>query len=104
MKAGALAGIIAAVESLGEGLLGNFGANSFTFFAVSSRAGDVALAFLLVDNLAHEGKPFEGYAVVLPRRLCWRVSSVGAYFALRNDVIVSFLPLRQCRRAHGLPR
>ena len=35
VKAGALAGVTAAVEGSLGGLLGNFGANPFTFFAVS---------------------------------------------------------------------
>ena len=61
VKAGALAGITAAVESSAGGLLGNFGANPFTFFAALLVLVTVAPAFLPDDNpLMKGGNPFEG--------------------------------------------
>ena len=61
VKAGALAGVTAAVEGSLGGLLGNFGANPFTFFAVLLVLVTVAPAFLPDDNpLMKGGNPFEG--------------------------------------------
>ncbi len=61
VKAGALAGITAGLEGSVGGLLGNFGANPFTFFAVLLVLVTVAPAFLPDDNpLMKGGNPFEG--------------------------------------------
>ena len=61
VKAGALAGITAGLEGSVGGLLGNLGANPFTFFAVLLVLVTVAPAFLPDDNpLMKGGNPFEG--------------------------------------------
>ena len=61
VKAGALAGITEGLEGSVGGLLGNFGANPFTFFAVLLVLVTVAPAFLPDDNpLMKGGNPFEG--------------------------------------------
>ena len=61
VKAGALAGVTASLEGSVGGLLGNFGANPFTFFAVLLVLVTVAPAFLPDDNpLMKGGNPFEG--------------------------------------------
>ena len=60
VKAGALAGLQASLETNAGGLLGNFGANPFTFFALLLVLVTVAPAFLPDDNpLMQGGNPFQ---------------------------------------------
>ena len=60
VKAGALAGLQASLETSAGGLLGNFGANPFTFFALLLVLVTVAPAFLPDDNpLMQGGNPFQ---------------------------------------------